>query len=91
MNLEKEIERRLNSLVKSNRGLTYKWISTVTGLPDRIIILNQKLYLVELKTATGKISARQSVVFDELGEAGFPVHVLRSIDDVEDFICDALR
>jgi hypothetical protein len=25
-------------------------------------------------------------VFDELGEAGFPVHVLRSKEDVEDFI-----
>jgi hypothetical protein len=25
-------------------------------------------------------------VFDELGEAGFPVHVLRSYDDIEEFI-----
>jgi hypothetical protein len=30
-------------------------------------------------------------VFDQLGEQGFPVHVLRSIDDVEDFICEAIR
>jgi len=25
-------------------------------------------------------------VFDELGEAGFPVHVLHSKEDVEDFV-----
>jgi hypothetical protein len=42
--------------------------------------------LVELKTLTGKLSPRQVVVFDELGEAGFPVHILRSYDDIEEFI-----
>jgi len=28
-------------------------------------------------------------VFDELGEAGFPVYVLRSYDDIEEFIREA--
>jgi len=28
-------------------------------------------------------------VFDELGEAGFPVHVLRTYDDIEEFIREA--
>ena len=41
---------------------------------------------MELKTATGRLSPRQVIVFDELGEQGFPVHVLHSKDDVEDFI-----
>lgn len=41
---------------------------------------------VELKTPTGTLSQRQQLVFDQLGEAGFPVHVLRSKEDVEDFI-----
>jgi hypothetical protein len=40
---------------------------------------------------TGKLSPRQELVFDELGEAGFPVHVLRSKDDIEDFITEATR
>jgi hypothetical protein len=44
------------------------------------------VFLVELKTATGKLSPRQTLVFDELGEQGFPVHVLRSKEDVEEFI-----
>jgi len=46
---------------------------------------------VELKTATGKLSKRQEVVFKELANQGFPVTIIRSIDDVEEFICEALR
>ncbi len=84
--LEKEIERHLNRLVKKSRGLSYKWISSVTGVPDRIVFLNNQVYLVELKTETGVLSPRQTLVFDELGEAGFPVHVLHSKEDVEDFV-----
>jgi len=54
------------------------------------VILNQKIHLVELKTQTGVLSPRQILVFDELGEAGFPVHILRSYDDVEEFIREAM-
>jgi hypothetical protein len=46
---------------------------------------------VELKTATGKLSPRQEIVFDDLGEQGFPVHVLHSKEDVEDFINYAIK
>jgi hypothetical protein len=35
---------------------------------------------------TGQVSKRQEIVFDEIGEQGFPVHILRSKEDVEDFI-----
>jgi hypothetical protein len=41
---------------------------------------------VELKTETGVLSKRQELVFDDLGEQGFPVHILHSKEDVEDFI-----
>jgi hypothetical protein len=47
------------------------------------------VYLVELKTATWKLSPRQELVFDDLGEQGFPVHILHSKEDVEDFINEA--
>jgi hypothetical protein len=84
--LEKEIEKHLVNLLKKCGGLSYKWISSVTGVPDRIVFVNQKVFLVELKTETGKLSPRQTLVFDDLGEAGFPVHILHSKEDVEDFI-----
>ena len=55
------------------------------------MFLNQKVYLVELKTMTGQVSKRQEIVFDEIGEQGFPVHILRSKEDVEDFINGATK
>jgi hypothetical protein len=61
----------------------------VTGVPDRIVFLHNQVHLVELKTADGKLSARQVFVFDQLGEAGFPVYILRSYEDIEEFIREA--
>jgi len=48
--------------------------------------MNNSVFLVELKTETGVLSPRQIHVFDELGEQGFSVHVLRSYDDIEEFL-----
>lgn len=87
--LEKQIEKYLVKKVTQNKGLTFKWLSTVTGVPDRIVFLYNQVYLVELKTADGKLSARQVLVFDQLGEVGFPVYILRSYDDIEEFIREA--
>jgi hypothetical protein len=84
--LEKQVEKYLVKRVKESGGLTYKWISTVSGVPDRIVFLNNQVHLVELKTETGKLSPRQILVFDELGEQGFPVYVLRNYDDIEGFV-----
>lgn len=84
--LEKQVEKYLVRRVKESGGLTYKWISSVSGVPDRIVFLEGRVHLVELKTETGVLSPRQTLVFDELGEQGFPVYVLRSYDDIEEFI-----
>ena len=87
--LEKQVEKYLVKKVKESGGLTYKWISSVTGVPDRIVFLSGKIYLVELKTETGHLSPRQIHVFDELGEAGFPVYILRNQEDIAGFIREA--
>jgi hypothetical protein len=84
--LEKQVEKYLNKRVKENNGLSFKWISSVTGVPDRIVFLSGAIHLVELKTETGSLSPRQILVFDEIGEQGFPVHILRSYEDIEEFI-----
>ena len=89
--LEKQIEKYLIKRVKESGGLTYKWISSVTGVPDRIVFLSGKIFLVELKTETGSLSPRQIHVFDELGEAGFPVYILRSYSDIQEFINEATK
>lgn len=84
--LEKEIESYLNKRIKETGGLSYKWISTIRGVPDRIVIYKGRLWLVELKTATGTLSPRQQIVFSDLDEQGFPVTVVRSKSDVENLI-----
>jgi hypothetical protein len=87
--LEKQVEKYLVKRVKEAGGLTYKWISTVSGVPDRIVLLNNRVYFVELKTETGVLSPRQILVFDEIGEAGFPVYILRNQEDIAGFIREA--
>ena len=87
--LEKQVEKYLTKRIKESGGLSYKWISTVSGVPDRIVFLNNQVHLVELKTSTGTLSGRQIFVSDELGEQGFPVYVLRTYDDIEGFIREA--
>ena len=88
--LEKQIEKYLTRRVKEMGGLTFKWISSVSGVPDRIVFLNNQVHLIELKTETGVLSPRQILVFDQIGEQGFPVHILRNYDDIEDFIREAM-
>ena len=63
----------------------------MTGVPDRIVILNNNVHFVELKTENGTLSARQIFVFDQIGEQGFPVHILRSYEDIEEFIREAIK
>jgi hypothetical protein len=88
--LEKQVEKYLNKRVKESGGLSFKWISSVSGVPDRIVLLNNQVHFVELKTTTGSLSPRQILVFDEIGEQGFPVHVLRDYDDIQEFIREAM-
>jgi len=84
--LEKQVERHLSQRVKQLGGLSLKWISSVTGVPDRIVFLSGKIHLVELKTKTGKLSERQKVMFRELQRHGFPVAVLHGADEVDAFL-----
>ena len=89
--LEKEIESYLNKKIKMLSGLSLKWVSSVTGVPDRIVILPKKILFVELKTKTGQVSKRQKLVFKQLEDLGFPVYVLRSKEDVEAFVDEATK
>ena len=83
---ESEIEQLLVKKVKQQGGMCLKWISTITGVPDRIVILNKNLRFVELKTREGVLSERQKVVFADLERQGFPVTVVRSQSDIENLV-----
>lgn len=52
---------------------------TRAGLPDRLLLASPgRVVLVEVKTATGRVSVIQKRTFARLAELGFPVRIVRS-------------
>jgi len=86
--LEKDIERKLRLAVKALGGECLKWVSPAhSGVPDRIVLLNGKVYFVELKrTPYSNISPLQIAFGKWLIDNGFDYSILMSIYDVEFFI-----
>ena len=73
---EKRPEGLLASRVTKLGGLTFKWTPVVAGLPDRIVILDGVIYLVELKADDGELSVVQKVIHKKIEKRGVPVYVL---------------
>lgn len=69
---------------KARKGWAIKFVPSVSGLPDRIILLpGGHLFFVELKRPKGgRVADHQKVVHAKLKRLGFPVAVLSSIDEV---------
>lgn len=85
--LEKDIERYLVDKIKQAGGHTYKFVSPGhRGVPDRICILFNRLFFVEVKREGGKISPLQRVEIARLKSLGQAVYVIWSKDDVNDLI-----
>jgi hypothetical protein len=84
---EAEIEAYLREEVKKLGGKSYKWISPGnTGVPDRIVFHQGRVFFCEIKSKKGVVSAVQRMRFNELGKLGFDVIVLRSKRDVGEFV-----
>ena len=84
---EKALERNLNKEVKALGGWSIKILSNfITGLPDRLVLLNGRAYFVEVKSEGKKPSARQRVVHIRLGALGFPVSVIDTTEKLDSFI-----
>jgi len=63
-----------------------KKMGMVPGMPDICILYRGQVYFVEVKSATGKLSSRQQKVHNWLNELDVPVEIVRSIEDVENFL-----
>lgn len=80
---ESLIEKHLTAQVRKRGGWSVKLAPTRAGLPDRMVLLpGGRMYLVELKQPTGKVSRIQEIVHGKLYEMGFAVTVLWSIPQV---------
>lgn len=76
--LESTLERRFVNMVRKAGGRAYKFVSPGNlGVPDRIAILPRgRIWFVELKTETGRLSQVQKRQIDALRSLGMNVFVL---------------
>ena len=84
---EKVLERNLNKEVKALGGWSIKILSNfITGLPDRVVLINGRAYFVEVKSEGKKPSPIQRIVHKKLEALGFPVSVIDSTEKLNNFI-----
>lgn len=68
-------------------GKCVKWRSSqINGVPDRIVLLNGKVYFVEVKRTTGIISKLQIMFGKWLINNNFDFTIIMSVYDVHYFI-----
>lgn len=85
---ESRVEQRLVHEVQARKGWALKFIPSVSGMPDRLILLpGGRMFFVELKRPKGgRVAAHQTVVHGKLAKLGFPVAILSSIDEVLEWL-----
>lgn len=88
--LESKIETYLAEQVKAVGALTYKFKSTVNGVPDRLVIFDGVTHLVEVKRPGEKPRANQVKCHQDIASRGVPVHVVDDRDAVDAFVRDVL-
>lgn len=75
--LEASLEAYFSRAVRMAGGRAVKLAPTEKGLPDRLVLLpGGRMYLCELKTHTGRVSAAQQLWHDRAGQMGTQVHLL---------------
>lgn len=84
---ENKVERYLDERVKALGGITRKWVCPgVDGVPDRIVLLSQCVFFVEVKTDDGKLSTAQEREHRRLIKAGAIVETVYGHKGVDAFI-----
>lgn len=84
---ENKVEKYLHSEVEKLGGTTRKWVSPGRdGVPDRLVFIQGRTMMVEVKTLDGKVSVAQQREHDRLREQGCLVWVVYGEHGVDDFI-----
>lgn len=83
---ESDIEKEFCRRVKKRGGMALKFISSVAGVPDRIVILGGDVFFVELKAPRGCLRKVQKSMIRKMRLAGAEVHVVRSIAQIGDVL-----
>lgn len=87
MERERDIERRLKVRVEKAGGWCLKFLSSVSGVPDRICLFpGGKIIFVELKRKCLKPRPLQERQIKRIRELGFRVEVIDSEEGIEELI-----
>ena len=85
--MERDIERKLKAEVEKHGGLCWKFLSTVSGVPDRICLLDGGVCVfVELKDKGKKPRKLQQRQIRRSRNKGFPVEVIDSEEGINEFV-----
>jgi hypothetical protein len=85
--LEAELESYFRAQCKRLGLLTIKLnIQQNRGYPDRLVLWKGKAYFSELKTLVGKQTPLQKFRASELEVRGFPVPVLRTKEQIKEYL-----
>lgn len=85
---EKLLEKKLREGVKVKGGIALKLTSiSLTGLPDRLVLLpGGRVKFAELKSTGKKQTRLQVIVSDKLRALGFEVWVIDTQDTLNEFL-----
>ena len=84
---ESKVEKYLRDKTEQLNGIYFKFSSPGTnGVPDRIVLLNGKVYFVELKAPGKKPRKLQLYIHEEMRKRGFKVWIIDDLEGVKKFI-----
>lgn len=88
---ESKIETYLKEQIAACGGLCYKFKSTVSGVPDQLVIYRGGLYLVEVKRPGKVPRTNQRLVHATIKKQGVTVYNVDREQQVDDFIANVLH
>lgn len=87
MERERDIEHKLKKRVESAGGLCFKFLSSVSGVPDRLCLFyGGKAVFVETKRHGAKPRPLQMRMIEKIRKLGFRVEVIDSEQGIEGLI-----
>lgn len=87
---EKSIEKYLAKKVEEAGGRSYKFTSPGNvGVPDRLVVMDRRVFFIEVKGPTGRLTKRQEQEMTRLADLGVPTGVVSSKAMVDDWIAFA--
>ena len=87
MERERDVERKLKKRVESTGGWCLKFLSSISGVPDRICLFpGGKAVFVELKRHGENPRPLQQRIIGKIRKLGFRVEVIDSEEGIQELI-----